>query len=146
MPQHFTLDQARNLLPRVKENLQQALVLKREHEKAEQSLQTIVNRVQMMGGMVLNRQEMVGHRSRMDATSMRLREVVEEIHELGCQIKDLDVGLLDFPTFYRGNEVLLCWKLGEEDITFWHGLEEGFRGRKPIDDEFLENHRGDPVE
>jgi hypothetical protein len=51
--------------------------------------------------------------------------------------------LIDFPALYQGREVLLCWKLGEDRIAFWHGVDEGFRGRKPIDDEFRENHRGD---
>ena len=59
----------------------------------------------------------------------------------GAQIKDLDIGLIDFLTMYRGREVLLCWKLGEEGIGYWHGTEEGFRGRKPIDDEFREHRR-----
>jgi hypothetical protein len=58
-------------------------------------------------------------------------------------VKDLDIGLVDFPTTFNGVEVYLCWKLGEPGIEFWHGVEEGFRGRKPIDREFLENHRGD---
>ena len=51
--------------------------------------------------------------------------------------------LVDFPTLFKGVEVYLCWKLGEPAIDFWHGIDEGFRGRKPIDKEFLDHHRGD---
>ena len=67
---------------------------------------------------------------------------MERINNWGVQVKDLDTGLIDFPTLYKGREVLLCWKLGEERIAYWHGVEEGFRGRKAIDDEFREEHRG----
>ena len=73
----------------------------------------------------------------------RLREAIEQMQELGCVIKDLDTGLLDFPTLFRGKEVYLCWKLGEPSIGFWHGVDEGFRGRKPIDQDFLDHHEGD---
>jgi hypothetical protein len=50
---------------------------------------------------------------------------------------------VDFPTLFRGVEVYLCWKLGESGIEFWHGVDEGFRGRKPIDQDFLDHHEGD---
>jgi hypothetical protein len=54
------------------------------------------------------------------------------------------MGLIDFPTSYRGDIVCLCWKLGESRIEFWHSEEEGFAGRKPIDQEFREGHSADP--
>jgi hypothetical protein len=69
-----------------------------------------------------------------------LKNAVERILAHGCEVKDLDIGLIDFRTFYHGEEVYLCWKLGEVGITYWHGLSEGFRGRRMIDEEFLENH------
>ena len=65
---------------------------------------------------------------------------------IGCVVKDLDIGLIDFPTEFRGEEVYLCWKLGEPRIEFWHGVEEGFRGRKAIDQDFRDHHRGDPAQ
>jgi hypothetical protein len=60
--------------------------------------------------------------------------VVADLEELGVQVKDLDEGLIDFPTRHpeRNETVLLCWRLGEERVAFWHGLEEGFAGRKPL--------------
>jgi hypothetical protein len=146
MARNFTLEQARELLPRVAEDLRRAVVLKREHDKAEREIQAISRRVAEMGGVLLNREELLNHRSRLDATGMRLRETLDEVEELGVMIKDLEIGLIDFPTLYRGVQVLLCWRLGETDIEYWHGMEEGFRGRKPIDQDFLDNHQGDPVE
>jgi hypothetical protein len=56
----------------------------------------------------------------------------DEINAAGAQIKSLEEGLLDFPSRRDGELVLLCWKLGEDDIGYWHGLEEGFAGRKPL--------------
>jgi len=58
---------------------------------------------------------------------------IEKLEELGVVLKDLDLGLLDFPSVRQGEEVLLCWQVGEDSVTTWHGLEEGFAGRKPID-------------
>jgi len=60
---------------------------------------------------------------------------VNAVHERGAIVKDLDTGLIDFPARLHGEEVLLCWRLGEDRVQHWHGLEEGFAGRKLIDPE-----------
>jgi hypothetical protein len=57
---------------------------------------------------------------------------VEQLEALGVLVKDLDSGLVDFPALREGEEVLLCWQLGEDEVAFWHGVEEGFAGRKPL--------------
>jgi hypothetical protein len=144
MPRYFTLDQANRTLPSVVEAVQKGIQLKAAMESAEEELRETNRRVMMSGGMKVDRERIAAVRAARDAALERLRESLESIHSLGCQVKDLDVGLLDFPTLYKGQEVYLCWKLGEDRIEFWHG-EEGFRGRKPIDDEFLANHKGDPA-
>lgn len=59
---------------------------------------------------------------------------VNEIHGLGAQVKDADEGLVDFPALRGDEEVLLCWKLGEDEIRYWHDLEQGFAGRRPLDE------------
>jgi len=144
MPRYFTLREAQQLLPKVEEQVRQAVYLKAEHQKAEEEVNRILHQVMVSGGMLLDRQTLLARRGRRDAMASRLNEIVEEIHSTGCQVKDLDMGLIDFPTLLSGNEVLLCWRLGETSIEYWHGLEEGFRGRRPIDQEFVDNHRGDP--
>ena len=79
-------------------------------------------------------EELVEHRRAL----VELQEVagiarcVARIHEAGALVKDLDEGLVDFPARREGEDVLLCWRLGEEEIGYWHGLEEGFSGRKPL--------------
>ena len=63
-----------------------------------------------------------------------MAKCVNQIHGLGAQVKDADEGLVDFPTLRDGEEVLLCWKLGEDEVAFWHGLEDGFAGRRPVEE------------
>jgi hypothetical protein len=61
-----------------------------------------------------------------------LREQIEDIQETGCVIKDIEIGLVDWPALHQGREVLLCWKYGEPEVAFWHELHTGFAGRRPI--------------
>jgi hypothetical protein len=69
---------------------------------------------------------------RVDEEVAGIARCVARIHEVGALVKDLDEGLVDFPARRAGEDVLLCWRLGEDEIGFWHGLEEGFSGRKPL--------------
>src|SRR5262245_2816776 len=61
-----------------------------------------------------------------------LARCVEAIQELGAIVKDLDSGLVDFPARRQGEDVLLCWRVGEDEIRYWHGLDDGFAGRKEL--------------
>jgi hypothetical protein len=143
MAKRFNLVEAQSLIPEVDRLLRQALDAKREYQDAEQTIRKFSEHVMMMGGVVVNREQALDSRTRRDEAAARLRERIEAVLETGCLIKDLDIGLVDFPTLFRGAEVYLCWKLGETAIAFWHGVEEGFRGRKPIDQDFLDHHEGD---
>jgi hypothetical protein len=67
------------------------------------------------------------------ALAEQVAEIVAELDGLGVVVKDLDTGLLDFPALRHGEKVELCWQVGEESVAFWHPLEAGYRGRKPID-------------
>lgn len=142
MPRHFRLEEAERLLPEVEHTLRDAISQKTEYQAAEGELNRATQRIRMAGGSRVSPGPFLALRARKDAASTALKAAVERVNDLGAQIKDLDIGLIDFPTMYRGREVLLCWKLGEDGIAFWHGTDEGFRGRKPIDDEFREQHRG----
>ncbi|MCW5979835.1 MAG: DUF2203 domain-containing protein [Bryobacteraceae bacterium] len=144
MPRYFTLSQAQSLLPLLEKEFRQVVHIRRELEGAASDLDAYSQHIAMAGGALVDQRRLLSLRGRRDALATRLKEGIEAIQEHGCQVKDLDMGLLDFPTLLRGQEVLLCWKLGESEIAYWHGTEEGFRGRKPIDDDFLANHAGDP--
>ena len=143
MPKRFTLAEAQALIPRVDRLLRDAIERKTAYEAVEREIHTFQERVMMMGGTAVDRDRALDSRSRRDRAAADLRSAIEEVQEVGCVIKDLDIGLIDFPTTYRGTEVYLCWKLGESGIEYWHGVDEGFRGRKPIDQDLLENHEGD---
>ncbi len=142
MNRHFTVEQAEALLPQVESAIRDAIELKRFYEEAEEILQSELRRIQFSGGAAVDSMRVRAEKSRRDTCAARLNEAIERIHSYGCEVKDLDIGLIDFRTLYNGREVYLCWKLGEAGITHWHGLEEGFRGRKVIDGEFLKAHRG----
>jgi hypothetical protein len=144
MSQRFTLAEAESLIPLLDRLLREAVSMKSEYEEAEEILQTLNQRVSLMGGMTVNRNQAVEARGRREVATARLRHALEQVQEIGCLVKDLDIGLIDFPTLYRDEEVYLCWKLGEAAIEYWHGAEEGFGGRKPIDQDFRDRHRGDP--
>ena len=143
MPRFFTLQQAEQLLPEVESAIRDAISLKSEYQEAEAEWQSFARRVTMLGGMLVDHARVREQKSRRESIALRLKEVLEKIQESGCVVKDLDIGLIDFPTQFRGEEVYLCWKLGESGIQFWHGVHEGFRGRKPIDQDFLAHHRGE---
>jgi hypothetical protein len=143
MPKYFTRDEAERILPQVEQLLQEALHLKTEYSEADEVLKTAAREITMRGGMAVNNQRMLESQQRRDAAAARLPAVLQSIQEHGCLVKDLDTGLLDFPTMYEGREVYLCWRLGEQRIEFWHSVDEGFRGRKPIDNRFLERHTGE---
>jgi hypothetical protein len=143
MARRFTLAEAQSLIPRVGGLLREAVSLKSEYQEAEEAVQAIAQRIALLGGMLVNREQVIDVRNRRDEARSKLRTAIEQVQEFGCVVKDLDMGLIDFPTLLRGVEVYLCWKLGEPAIAFWHGVDEGFRGRKAIDQDFLDNHRGD---
>jgi hypothetical protein len=142
MPRRFTLAEAQRLIPQVDRLLREAIEFKASYDEAEKRIQSFQERVAMMGGLSVDRERAIETRTLRDGAAAQLRNAIEQVQEVGCLIKDLDIGLIDFPTTYRGNEVYLCWKLGEDAIEHWHGVDEGFRGRKKIDREFLDNHQG----
>jgi len=133
------------MIPRIEPLLREAMAMKTEFQGAEKALQSILERITLAGGVLMDRTTAIEARGRREVSAARLKSIIHQVQEFGCVIKDLDIGLIDFPTEFDGAEVYLCWKLGEEGIVWWHGVDEGFRGRKAIDDDFRRRHRGDPA-
>src|SRR5271169_660396 len=131
MPRFFNLPQAEKLLPDVESAIREAIAVKTEYQQAEEAWQNFSQRVMVMGGVRVDRSRLLDQKNHRESSAQRLKAAIERIHEFGCLVKDLDIGLIDFPTLWKGEEVYLCWKLGEPCIRFWHGIDEGFRGRKP---------------
>jgi hypothetical protein len=143
MARYFTLQQAEALLRVFEPELKNAIASKIRISEAQAQLRGISERIALRGGTIPNREEAIRLQQERTSAANALKAAFETIQESGCLVKDLDMGLLDFPTLYRGQEVYLCWKLGETRIEYWHGVEEGFGGRKPITEEFLTHHCGD---
>jgi hypothetical protein len=145
VPKRFTLIEAERLLPEIEAIIRDAVSCKAQYQDAEEALHALAQRVAMLGGVVVDRAAVLQNRAQRDRHGQDLKAAIEKAQEYGCIIKDLDTGLVDFPTLFRGQEVYLCWRMGEAGIGFWHGVDEGFAGRKPIDRDFLDHHQGDPA-
>ncbi len=146
MPRYFKLDECHRILPELEGALRDALFHKAEYQKADQELDESVHHIRSSGGARVDRTAYLGTRVRRDSSAVALKSAMERIGNTGAIVKDLDIGLIDFLSIYQGKEVCLCWKLGEDRIAFWHGTEEGFAGRKPIDDKFLREHGGETAD
>jgi hypothetical protein len=144
MGRHFTLWEAERLLPQIRGWMREAIPLKSQYEEAERAVQALARRITLMGGIAADRARAAEDKSKRDASLGQLKVLLEHIQESGGVVKDLDTGLVDFPTLLRGEEVYLCWKVDEPSIGFWHGTHEGFAGRKAIDQDFLDHHEGEP--
>lgn len=143
MSRRFKLSEAQSLIPEVEQTLRSAISLKATYEQADAKLSQVTQRIHLAGGLLVDRSKLMETRQMRDYSAEQLKLTMENIQRIGCLVKDLDIGLIDFPTLFRGEEVYLCWRLGETDIRYWHGVDEGFAGRKPIDEDFIANHRGD---
>ena len=143
MPRYFTLDQARAALPFVSRNIREAVQAKSRYQDAEGSMQELSQRILMRGGMAVDINVVEVWKTQRENSAQTLKASMERIEEAGVLVKDLDVGLIDFPTLYQGREVYICWRMDESDIAWWHGTNEGFAGRRPIDKAFIENHQGE---
>jgi hypothetical protein len=130
----FTLEEALSLLSVLESLLRTSIDGKKLIESVDAELQETAHRVFLNGGMFLNIVHLARRKAEREKSIPRVRDAMAEIDAIGVQVKDLDIGLLDFPCEVDGKIVLLCWKLGEEGITHWHGTDEGFAGRKPIDE------------
>lgn len=145
MARFFTLEQAQRLVPEVSRMLKEAVDARAELEESQQEIAESMRKAHQMGGVDLDTERLVLLRKRVDELGNKLKEILNHFEDLGVQVKDLNIGLVDFPTKYRGEEVLICYQLNEAGVGYWHGLEEGFRGRKRIDRDFLDHHEGDLV-
>ena len=129
----FTLDEAQSLLPVLESLLRAAMSAKKVIEDGEAEMQALHHRIFLNGGTFLDIVPLARRKVERAKAEQRAKDALAEIDSIGVQVKDLSIGLLDFPCEVEGKIVLLCWKLGEKAITHWHGTEEGFAGRKPID-------------
>ncbi|MGC2186415.1 MAG: DUF2203 domain-containing protein [Terriglobales bacterium] len=137
----FTLDEAQSLLPVLESLLRTAIDGKKLIETVDAELQELAHRVFLSGGLLVNIIQVARRKAEREKTIQLVKDTLAEIDATGVQVKDLDIGLLDFPCHVEGRTVLLCWKLGEKGITHWHDTNEGFAGRKPMNEKIAKAKR-----
>ena len=137
----FTFDEAQSLLTVLESLLRTAIDGKKLIEAVDAEFQELAHQVFLSGGLLVNIVQVARRKAEREKTIHRVKDALAEIDSTGVQVKDLDIGLLDFPCEVEGRTVLLCWKLGETGITHWHGTDEGFAGRKPIDEKIAKAKR-----
>src|SRR3954469_4738951 len=134
MAKNFTLAEAQVLLPILESLLRAAMEGKKLIEDVDAEFQALSSRIFLNGGTFLNIVPLAKRKHDREKAVQSVKDALAEIDATGVQVKDIDIGLLDFPCLVEDRVILLCWKLGETGITHWHSTEEGFAGRKPIDE------------
>ena len=131
MERLFTPEEANAALVEVRPLVEQLVSHRRKLSEA-QALQTaLITRIAGNGGDMAP-SDLREAQEAIERAAGAIAEAAEKLTELGVQIKSLEEGLVDFPALRNGEVVLLCWKLGEDEILYWHGADEGFAGRKPL--------------
>jgi hypothetical protein len=120
----FTVEEANALVPKLSFILERIRALKAEITSQIPELKPILSKAKINGGS----KNGMNYISKLT----RFYEYVNSITQMGCILKNIDLGLVDFPSICEGREIYLCWRLGEDRVGFWHDLESGFSGRKPI--------------
>jgi len=141
MERTFTLSEAESLLPVLESLLRSAMQAKALIEEVDAELESLKSRIFINGGTFVNVLAVSRRKDEREKAIQRAKDAVAEIDAAGVQVKDLDIGLLDFPCMVGEEIVLLCWKLGEQGITHWHNTTEGFAGRKPIDERIIRDQK-----
>ncbi len=134
MPRRFTPKEANDALREIRPLVEEVVSHRREQQRLQADRLALAAKIAGNGGgidsAILGELVEAEQRERVE-----IARCVNEIHGRGAIVKDLDEGLVDFPALREGEEILLCWRLGEAEVAYWHGLEEGFAGRKQLDPE-----------
>jgi hypothetical protein len=132
-PKLFSLPEAERARRHLEPLLIDAMEGRRKMADLEESMSAISNRIQMMGGVTIDYDVAARMRADLNGVIAKVKDALEQIQATGCIVKDLDSGLVDFPSVIQNEEVYLCWRLGEDRIRYYHRQNEGFAGRKLID-------------
>jgi hypothetical protein len=128
---HFTPEEANAALAEVRPLVERMVALRREHVAALARQEELDGRIRGNGGGIPPA-ELADAAAEVDREARSLARVIDELAERGVEVKDIDEGLVDFPALRHGETVLLCWKLGEDAIRYWHTVDGGFAGRRAL--------------
>lgn len=129
-PRHFTRDEAESLIPRLAELVLQLQEFKHEYDHHETEVAELTAKMRGNGHMLEG--PLKNAQAGLKRAAAEVNRIVEQVHEMGCELKGIEEGLIDFRTEMDGREVYLCWKLGEDAIAWWHEIDTGFAGRQPL--------------
>jgi hypothetical protein len=129
---YFSVADVEALIPALTRLMKRVMTANAEVVEARERLQGEQQRIALAGGGVLDRRAWRADLERIERLTAEMQQGLGEIVELGGAPKDLGLGLVDFLHLREGREVNLCWKYGEREIRHWHGLDEGYAGRKPL--------------
>ena len=130
-PRYFTPEEANEALEEVRPLTEELVGHRRLLVALQEQQAELTTRIAGNGGD-LEPRELQEVQERLDVAVAGIAGCLARIHEAGALVKDLDEGLVDFPAQRQGEEILLCWRLGESEVGYWHGVEEGFSGRKSL--------------
>jgi hypothetical protein len=130
MPRYFSRDEANDLLPFLRQLLPAIAEKKRELDAHREALAGVSSRSRGNGHAL--EATVQHHEQEYKRLAAELQQMVERVQAAGCEVKDLEVGLIDFPSLREGRVVYLCWRLGEPEVAWWHELDTGFAGRQPL--------------
>ena len=129
---YFTVADVEALIPDLSRIMKPVMSAHAEVSATQERMQAEQQRIALAGGGVLDRRAWRADKDKIERLTGEIRRGLAEIVELGGAPKDLGLGLVDFPHLRDGREVNLCWRYGEREIRHWHGLDEGYAGRKPL--------------
>jgi len=129
---YFTVADVEALIPDLSRVMKPVMSAHAEVSATQERMQAEQQRIAMAGGGVLDRRAWRADKDKVERLTGEIRRGLGEIVELGGAPKDLGLGLVDFLHLRDGREVNLCWRYGEREIRHWHGLDEGYAGRKPL--------------
>jgi hypothetical protein len=136
-PRQFTLEEAESLLPRLSVLILELRTRKEEYDRFMRQVEELGQK--MRGNGHLLDAELKEAQAGLEQSAESVNRLAEEVREMGCELKGIEEGLIDFRADMRGREVYLCWKFGEERIDWWHELDTGFAGRQPLGREASDN-------
>lgn len=132
-PRYFTLDEANRTLPLVRRVVEDIVAMYPDVQRKLAELRELADRHTSPE----LEQEMETLRDRLEHDSDELNRYLRELDQIGCMFKGFEDGLVDFHAWLDGRSVCLCWKLGEDHIEWWHELDAGFAGRRPLTPEYV---------
>ena len=131
-PRLFTPEEVDRLIPRLTELMETAIERYGQARALQERLREDRARVSASGGERRHAMDWKARAERLDGLGIEVRQLLQDVQAMGGVVKDLETGLVDFPGHGPAGVVNLCWKLGEDAVRFWHGMDEGFAQRKPL--------------